>query len=246
MSSSTSRRPISTAIKMGRSKPEKASAGRAGRLKRLESFAVEKGAGRAKIFSARKVVVDDRVRMKCQIPRCSHYGIGLNCPPNVPTVREFREALALYSSALLVQTVCPIGTDMGSYERKEVLDFFKGTGTAGEGNNKSRIKGGEGKDRLEDFDNTRLAAIKLHKIINETELQAMSLGFYYALGLIGGNCMLCGSCPGAGSQCRRPYESRPAIEGLGVDVIATSRNAGMAFDIPPVSEIVWTGLLLVD
>jgi predicted metal-binding protein len=230
---------------MSEGKSKKASADRAKRLRLLEGFAIEKGAGRAKIFSARKVVVDDRVRMKCQIPRCPHYDIGLNCPPHVPTVREFREALALYSNALLIQTVCPIGVDMGSYERKEVLDFFKGKDTTCEVNNKSKVKGGEGKDS-KDFDDTRLAAIKLHKIINETELKAMSLGFYYALGLIGGNCMLCGSCTGVGSPCRRPYESRPAIEGLGVDVIATSRNAGLAFDMPPVSEIVWTGLLLVD
>jgi predicted metal-binding protein len=231
---------------MTQGKSKKASVARANKLKLIERYALEKGASRAKIFSARKVVVDNRVRMKCQIPRCPHYGLGLNCPPNVPTVGEFREALALYSEALLIQTVSPIGLDMGSYERKEVLDFFKDGETAGESNNKSEIKGGEGNDSLRDFDNTRLASINLHKIINETELQAMSLGFYYALGFIGGHCMLCRNCAGAGSPCRRPYESRPAIEGLGVDVIATSSNAGMAFDMPPVSEIVWTGLLLVD
>jgi predicted metal-binding protein len=225
---------------------KKSSADRAKRLKRLEAFALEKGAARAKIFSARKVVVDERVRMKCQIPRCPHYGIGHNCPPNVPTVDEFRDSLALYTNALLIQTVAPIGREMDSYERKQVLDFFKGKDAACATKDTKAAKGGEGEDRNKDFDNTRLAAIKLHKIINETELQAMSLGFYYALGLIGGDCMLCSSCPGIGTPCRRPYESRPAIEGLGVDVIATSIAAGLPFDMPPVSEIVWTGLLLVD
>lgn len=225
---------------------KKPPADRTKRLKSLETFAIEKGAGRAKIFSARKVVVDDRVRMKCQIPRCPHYGVGLNCPPNVPTVDEFRRSLALYTSALLIQTVNPIGAEMSSYERKEVLDFFKGKEARSGKSNNNRAEGGEEKDHRKGFDNTRLAAIKLHKIINETELKAMSLGFYYSLGLIGGDCMLCSSCPGVGAPCRRPYESRPAIEGLGVDVISTSRNAGLPFDMPPVSEIVWTGLILVD
>ncbi len=224
---------------------KKSPADRTKTLKSLEAFAIEKGAGRAKIFSARKVVVDDRVRMKCQIPRCPHYGIGLNCPPNVPTVDEFRRSLALYTSALLIQTVSPIGVEMNSYERKEVLDFFKGK-EALSGKSNNNMEEGEEKDRRKDFDNTRFAAVKLHKIINETELKAMSLGFYYSLGLIGGDCMLCSSCTGVGSPCRRPYESRPAIEGLGVDVISTSRNAGLPFDMPPVSEIVWTGLILVD
>jgi predicted metal-binding protein len=224
---------------MSAGKSKTTSRDRSRRLKALEAFALERGAEKARIFPAKKVIVDDRVRMKCQIPRCPHYGVGLCCPPNVPTVEQFREALTRYSDALLIQTICPIGKDMDSFERKQVLDFFKGK-------NPSEAKGIEEKDGQTDFDNTRLAAIKLHKIINETELRAMSLGFYYALGLIGGDCMLCSKCPGVGSPCRRPYESRPAIEGLGVDVIATSRNAGLAFAMPPVSEIVWTGLLLVD
>ena len=40
------------------------------RIKTLEKFALEKGAWRAKAFSARKVVIDERVRLKCQIPMC--------------------------------------------------------------------------------------------------------------------------------------------------------------------------------
>ena len=211
-------------------------------LKEIEAFAQSKGIRGAKLFPASKVIVDDRVRMKCQIPRCYHYGRMLNCPPNVPTVDEFRRVLKLYKTALLIQTSNPIEGDINKYEREEVLKFCETQGIM------PKKKGGGPSERTKDFDNTRLSALKLHKVINETELFAMSKGFPFALGLIGGDCMLCNSCVGAhsGKPCRRPYESRPAIEGLGIDVVQTSINAGLPFDIPPKKEIVWTGLLLLQ
>jgi len=90
--------------------------------------------------------------------------------------------------------------------------------------------------------------VRLHKLVNEAEGKAMSLGFPYALGLIGGTCMLCPECVGPCSSqgCRRPYEARPSMEGVGIDVVQTSIKAGLPFDIPPKTEIVWSGLLLID
>ena len=74
------------------------------KVRQLEQFAVENGAYRARAFPAAGVVIDERVRMKCQIPICPHYGQTLTCPPNIPTVDEFKKALALYKEALLIQT----------------------------------------------------------------------------------------------------------------------------------------------
>ena len=45
-----------------------------------------------------------------------------------------------------------------------------------------------------DLDAMKLAAIRLHKLVNEVEGKAMSLGFPYALGLIGGECMCLHQC----------------------------------------------------
>jgi predicted metal-binding protein len=211
------------------------------RIKELEKFALKSGAHRAKSFSARSVVIDERVRMKCQIPLCPHFGRTLTCPPNIPTVEEFGKALRLYSKALLLQTMTPLVSKMESYDKEEVKEFFKNPVK------KSKKKGGA-KAETDDFGNVKNAAKRLHELVNEVELKAMGLGFHYALGLIGGECMLCAECVGVGSPhaCRRPYEARPSMEGVGIDVIKTCLKAGLPFEIPPKEEIVWSGLVLID
>jgi len=212
------------------------------KMKELEQFALGKGAYRARVFPANQVVVDERVRMKCQIPLCPHYGRTLTCPPNVPTVEEFGKALANYRKALLIQTRSALSGEIDSYDKEEVKKFFIAPGKT------AKTKGGEKSEKDKDFDNVRFAAVRLHKLVNEVERKAMSLGFPYALGLIGGECMLCPECVGAcsGQGCRRPFEARPSMEGVGIDVIQTSIRAGLPFDMPPKIEIVWSGLLLID
>jgi len=209
--------------------------GQPAKFNQLVSYAREKGAYRAKVFSARLVVVDERVRLKCQIPLCPHYGRALTCPPNVPTVEEFRTALGLYRKALLLQTRSPLGKESEAYDREEAKKFFTAPGKMKEE--------GEG-----DFKSAKDAAISLHELINAVEGKAMALGFPYALGLIGGECMLCSECVGvdSGKACRRPFEARPSMEGVGIDVVRTSIKAGLPFDIPPKKEIIWSGLVLID
>ncbi|MEK6673393.1 MAG: DUF2284 domain-containing protein [Nitrospirota bacterium] len=212
------------------------------KLKQLEKLAIEKGAYRAKAFSARGVAIDARVRMKCQIPLCPHYGKTLTCPPNVPTVEEFKKALACYRKTLLIQTRSPLSGDMDAYDKEEVIKFFTAPAKI------SIAKGGDKTEEGKDFHNVRVSAVRLHKIVNEVEGNAMTLGFPYALGLLGGECMLCYECVGvkSGQSCHRPYEARPSMEGVGIDVIRTCVKAGLPFDIPPKTEIIWSGLVLID
>jgi predicted metal-binding protein len=211
------------------------------KIKELEKFALEKGAFKAKAFSAQLVTVDERVRAKCQIPLCPHYGHCLTCPPNVMSVDEFAKALKRYKTALLVQTQSSISEDPDKHDKKEVLQYVATVG-------KSRKKGGDKTELYTDLDNMKIAAIRLHKLVNEVESMAMSLGFPYALGLIGGECMLCPECVGvnSGEACRRPYQARPSMEGVGIDVLKTSINAGLPFEMPPKKEVIWSGLVLVD
>lgn len=213
------------------------------KIRQLERFALEQGAYRARAFPARLVVVDARVRLKCQIPLCPHYGRRLTCPPNVPSVEEFGSALKRYRRALLVQTRSALSGDKEAYDREEVLKFFASPGAA-----RSGKEGGETTEAGKDLDAMKMAALRLHKLVNEVEGKAMSLGFPYALGLIGGECMLCSECAGVtpGQPCRRPFEARPSMEGVGIDVIKTSAGAGLPFDVPPKQEIVWSGLILID
>jgi len=68
--------------------------------------------------------------------------------------------------------------------------------------------------------------------VNEVETQALTLGFHYALGLIGGDCMLCHKCAGVGNACRRPFQARPAMEGVGIDVVGRPRTRGLPSTSP--------------
>jgi predicted metal-binding protein len=122
------------------------------------------------------------------------------------------------------------------------LKFFASPGAV------QKEKGGEKTGADKDLGAMKIAAMRLHKLVNEVERKAMSMGFPYALGLIGGECMLCRECVGAGSgkSCRRPYEARPSMEGVGIDVIKTCTAAGLPFELPPKQEIVWSGLILID
>jgi predicted metal-binding protein len=215
--------------------------GHKNKIRELEKVTLEKGAYRVKAFSAQLVAVDERVRAKCQIPLCPHYGHSLMCPPNVPSVEEFSQILSRYETALLVQTQSLISGEADNYDKDEVLQYVAAPG-------KSKTKGGKNSELYKNLDNMKIAAIRLHKLVNEVEGMAMSLGFPYALGLIGGECMLCPECVGVGSNevCRRPYQARPSMEGVGIDVLKTSINAGLPFEIPPKKEIIWNGLVLID
>jgi len=72
-------------------------------LEGIITYLRENGATEVKIINAADVCIDERVRLKCQIPRCDSYGQNLMCPPYVPSVAEFRTQLSLFSTALLLQ-----------------------------------------------------------------------------------------------------------------------------------------------
>jgi len=106
----------------------------------------------------------------------------------------------------------------------------------------------EGKitDRENWLPETDAAALKLHEAVYKIEKKAFSLGFPFAAGLIGGPCKLCDKCEGLQtSTCIHREKARPSMEGLGIDVMATCKNAGyeMAFSL---EKVVWTGLILLD
>ena len=71
--------------------------------KDLEKYcqkALEMGATQAKVVSAQEIIVDDRVPLKCQIPRCFGYGAGAQCPPNTLKPAELRELLQKFQFAV--------------------------------------------------------------------------------------------------------------------------------------------------
>ena len=72
-------------------------------MKQLINEANQLGATKAKIIPVSSVVIDERVRLKCLVPLCDKYNQNLMCPPNLPSVEEFRKSLKKYSKALFIQ-----------------------------------------------------------------------------------------------------------------------------------------------
>ncbi len=70
-------------------------------LEKYRLKALEMGATQAKIVKVEEIPVDERVPLKCQIPRCFGYGAGAHCPPNTLKPGDLREILKKYQWAVL-------------------------------------------------------------------------------------------------------------------------------------------------
>jgi predicted metal-binding protein len=202
-------------------------------LRVLCNLAKELGATNAVPVAAKDVVVDERVRLKCLVPPCDDYGQNLMCPPYVMSVQEFREVISKYSWAVLIQIEAPITPDL-----KTEIEQTGDVATLYQSNKFAEIY-------RKAFGSVRL---KLHQIVNKVEAHANMLGYRFATGFKAGPCKLCPECAVKGSDriCRHPYQSRPAMEAVGIDVFETARNAGLPFDFPFKDKAVWNGLVLVN
>lgn len=192
----------------------------------LAAAARRLGASRAKIISARAVVVDERVRLKCTVPLCDNYGRHLMCPPHSMSVSEFRETLAQYRRALLVQID---GTTDSMDKSPNSLD--------------SRSC-----DEITAVTCVRKDQRRLQDLVGTLEGVAFKRGFYLAAGLIGSECTLCSKCVtrASGKACKHPFRARPSMQSMGIDVIRTCARANMPVYLSSARRIRWTGLLLLD
>lgn len=196
------------------------------KLRRLVAAAKDLGATETKIVDTEGIIVDKRVRLKCAIPICADYGRHLLCPPNVISVDEFSGIVRLYRKAIILQ----IEADVDSVDKsKRHLD----------------------RDVCRTLERSTRAVKwerKLHKLVNQMETIAFKQGFYLAAGLIGGNCHLCRECvvPQSGELCRHPFEARPSMEAMGIDVVKTCKRAGLSLNLSSKKRVRWTGLVLLD
>lgn len=69
-------------------------------LDRYKEKALELGATNARIIRAEEILVDERVTVKCQIPRCFGYGVSAHCPPHTMKPAELKELLKKYHWAV--------------------------------------------------------------------------------------------------------------------------------------------------
>lgn len=92
-------------------------------LQRYCSLAHTVGASGATIVAASDIVVDERVRLKCTVPRCLRAGETPNCPPHAPDLELVRRALARFTWALLIK--CDVGPLEEYAEGRKVLAFHQ-------------------------------------------------------------------------------------------------------------------------
>lgn len=182
-------------------------------LNSIISLLKERGASAVVLANIADIVVDERVRLKCRVPVCDSYNKNLMCPPYVPSVTEFREALRNYKQAILIQISALLYETYANAPRDEVF----------------------------------IPARKLHELVNLGEREAFTAGFRFAAGFIGGCCRLCDECVAAqgGASCRFPFQARPSMEAMGIDVIATAEKAGLPLTFPIKKKVTWTGLVLL-
>ena len=85
----------------------------------------EQGASAVALMTLRHnvpdIIVDERVRLKCQVPLCDSYRRNLMCPPYAPTVAEFCEALLQYSRAILLQVTAELQKPYANAPSEEIF-----------------------------------------------------------------------------------------------------------------------------
>jgi predicted metal-binding protein len=172
-------------------------------LERYCQLALDAGASDAVILPANEVVVDERVRLKCLVPRCLRAGETPNCPPNAPDLDLVRRALGRFSWAILFKC------DVGPLE-----DYAP-----------EKAKTQEDKRRVLAFHRPG------SEVIYTLERQAYKDGYHLAMGFGGGSCkdylcqgMICQFLDSG--RCRFPHRSRPAMEAMGIDVLSMIRTVG--------------------
>ena len=172
-------------------------------LERYRQLALETGASDAAILRASEVVVDERVRLRCLVPRCLRAGETPNCPPNAPDLDLVRRALSRFSWAILFK--CDVGP----------LEDYAPSGG----------KTQEEKRRVLSYHRPG------SEVVYALERQAYKDGYHLAMGFGGGSCkdylcqgMICQFLDSG--RCRFPHRSRPAMEAMGIDVLSLIRKVG--------------------
>ncbi len=215
----------------------------AGHVKHLIDRAHALGADRAAPLCADAVVVDERVRLKCRVPRCSSYGRNLMCPPYVPSPDETRAALARYGAALLVQQ--DIGVTQAEVDAALDGRSYAESRAVAAGGASSAVPSAPAPPDCEH--DIAAAQNAFAKLMTSLEAEAFKLGYRFAAAFAGGDCVLCPVCEGVDDGvCRHPFAARPSMEAVGIDVVATARAAGLEVELPAVDRPSWTGMLLID
>ncbi len=202
------------------------------KLDTLRKRALELGATDAKVIPASKIVIEDRVVLKCKVG-CTSYGKTLMCPPFTPSAEEFRKIVAEYRYALFMKFTSKAEAET---ELQKVL-------SAQNANELDK----EDKEKLDKF----WASWKKDKAdmlaaIIKLEKEAMRGGYALAVSFVSGACQVCDKCQTESRVCIHPELTRISEDAVGVNVKKTAANAGIKFVFPFVKNPESFALLLID
>jgi predicted metal-binding protein len=190
------------------------------------------GARETKIIGSNKVVVEDRVLLKCRAG-CDSYGKKFVCPPYTPTPDEFRKILREYRKILIVKFPADAEAeeDVGrSLQKNQCSPAIPSD--LRERTNKFWDVWGADKRRI------LLAMLELEKA-------AFNRGYTLAVSLTAGSCTLCAKC-NIEATCTHPTMARYPEHALGVNVKETLKNAGISIKFPFEKHPEGIGMLLID
>jgi predicted metal-binding protein len=199
----------------------------------LRKLALDMGAVDARVIPADKVVVEDRIVLKCKVG-CVNYGKTLMCPPYTPTPMEFRKIVQEYSYALFMKFKSQAEAD------EEVAKYLS------KAENDPDFPA-EVKEKVRAF----WAAWKNDKrkmldTVVALEKASMSEGYNLAVGLVSGACQLCEKCNTDTKICAHPTMARYSEDAVGVNVKKTAKNAGIPVNFPFEKSPESFALLLID
>ena len=185
----------------------------------LRKKALKMGAVDAKIITADKVVVEDRIVLKCKVG-CPNYGKTLACPPYTPTADEFRKIVSEYRYALLMKfkSRAKANPKIAKHLSKPETD--------------STIPQ-DIKDKMQEFWAAwKEDKLKMLSAVLDLEKAAMSKRYPLAIGLVSGYCQLCEKCTLDRATCVYPTKMRYSEEAVGVNVQATAKNTSIKANFP--------------
>ena len=176
-------------------------------LEKYREKAIELGATHAKVIGTDEIWVDDRVTLKCQIPRCFGYGVCAHCPPHTLKPSELKGYLEKYEWAIFFIKDVP----------SEVIVRDKAT-----------IK-----ERVKAYQEVFKA---VNEIESMAFYDGHYLAFGFAAGSCRHTfCGQKEDCSALqGKKCRVALRSRPSMEAVGFDVFKMTASAG--WDIYPIGS----------
>lgn len=175
-------------------------------LEKYRKRALKLGATDAKIITSDMVLIDERVRTKCMIPRCHHYGSNANCPPHSMEIEQTRKVVNKYHYAIFTRIERP-SEEMAGLEAKTKRLYIPCY---------------------------RKTYELISKIEAEAFYDGYYLAMGFACGpckIVFCRDVEC-SALALGEVCRFPLKARPSMEGVGIDAFAMAAKVG--WDVYPI------------